>query len=202
MTKISIIDYGLGNLFSVARAFEHIGGEVSIITEPQQIKDSGHLLLPGVGAFAKGMGELEKRGFVENIRQHANSGKPLMSICLGMQMLFDSSEENGDRAGLGIISGKVVKIPDTLKIPHIGWTKLHKNGAPKILAGVSENDSFYFVHSYHGVCDNASDLAAIALYGGNKITAAIEKDNVFGCQFHPEKSAESGLNICREFLKL
>ena len=200
MKNLSIIDYGLGNLFSVTRAFEHIGANVSLISKPEEIKSAGHLLLPGVGAFAKGMEELKSRGLVDSIKEHAKSGKPLLSICLGMQMLFDYSEENGTHQGLGIIKGKVVKIPGTLKIPHIGWTKLHKNGVAKILDGVE--GSFYFVHSYHAVCENAGDLAAYALYGENKITAVIEKDNIFGCQFHPEKSAESGLNICRNFLSL
>ena len=202
MTKISIIDYGLGNLFSVSRAFEHVGAEISVITKPEEIRSAGHLLLPGVGAFAKGMDELTKRDFIESIKQHATSGKPLLGICLGMQMLFESSDEKGEYQGLGIIKGKVARIPDTLKVPHIGWTKLFKNGQPRILGGIGEQDSFYFVHSYHGICENPADLAAYAVYGGNKITASIEKENIFGCQFHPEKSAESGLNICRSFLKL
>ena len=202
MTKLSIIDYGLGNLFSVSRAFEHVGAEISVVTKAEEIKTAGHLLLPGVGAFAKGISELKSRGLVEAIQEHAKSGKPLLGICLGMQMLFDTSEENGTYEGLGIIKGKGAKIPDTLKVPHIGWTKLHKNGAPRILADVADNDSFYFVHSYHGICDNPADLAAFAVYGSNKITAAIERRNIFGCQFHPEKSAESGLKICRSFLKL
>jgi len=148
------------------------------------------------------MDELTKRDFIESIKQHATSGKPLLGICLGMQMLFESSDEKGEYQGLGIIKGKVARIPDTLKVPHIGWTKLFKNGQPRILGGIGEQDSFYFVHSYHGICENPADLAAYAVYGGNKITASIEKENIFGCQFHPEKSAESGLNICRSFLKL
>lgn len=202
MTKLSIIDYGLGNLFSVSRAFEHVGAEVELIDKPEKIKSAGNLLLPGVGAFAVGIAELNKSGFSSAVKEHVKAGKPLLGICLGMQMLFETSEENGSHQGLGIIKGNVARIPDTLKVPHIGWTKLTKNGNPKILSSTTENDSFYFVHSYHGICGDEKDLAAYAVYGGNKITASVEKDNVYGCQFHPEKSAESGLNICKTFLKL
>ncbi len=202
--KVTIIDYGLGNLFSVARAFESLGANVCITSNASEIAQAGHLILPGVGAFSKGMQELESRGFIEVIRKYAVSGKPLMGICLGMQMLFETGEENGEHNGLGIIKGRVTKIPaeKNAKIPHIGWAKIIKNGNPKILEGIGEEHSFYFVHSYRGICENPSDLAAFAIYGENKITASVEKGNVFGCQFHPEKSAESGLQICRNFLEL
>lgn len=205
---ITIIDYGLGNLFSVARAFEHIGAKIALVSNPDEIRKADKLLLPGVGAFNKGMEELNSRGLSEAIKEYAASGKALFGICLGMQMLFDESEENGHCKGLGLIKGKVAKIPASgvdgaeVKIPHIGWTKLYRNGEPQLLNGVSEDSSFYFVHSYHANCSDNADLAAYALYGGNKITACVEKANIFGCQFHPEKSAEAGLAICRNFLKI
>lgn len=204
--KLTIIDYGIGNLFSVARAFEHVGAEVTISSDAGVIKNSSHVILPGVGAFKRGMEELHSRGLVKAVQEYATSGKPLMGICLGMQMLFETGEENGTFVGLGIIKGKVSKIPTigtdgaALKVPHIGWTKIHKNGEPKLLAGLADDNSFYFVHSYQAVCAD-DNLAAYAIYGGNKITACVSNGNVFGCQFHPEKSAENGLKICRSFME-
>lgn len=194
--KVTIVDYGLGNLFSVGKAFEHIGAKVEMTSDAQKIIDSDYLVLPGVGSFKVGMRELENSGVIEPIKTHANLGKPLLGICLGMQMMMEASEENGDCVGLSLIEGTVKKIP-AKKVPHIGWAEL-KSERDWTKAG----EEFYFVHSYHAVCTHKENLLAIAEYEGLDITAAITKDNILGYQFHPEKSRDAGLNLCRDFLSL
>lgn len=208
--KVTIMDYGLGNLFSVQHSFEHVGAEVEVTSDADKIKAADYLILPGVGAFKHGMEKLREAGLVETVLEYANSGKPLMGICLGMQMLFEASEENGEFEGLGLLKGRVQKIEsptdENLKVPHIGWSKLCKpesqDWSKTIFSNVSENDSFYFVHSYQGVCEDEANLLAYVDYQGVNVTAAVGAGNVYGCQFHPEKSSESGLNLCRNFLSL
>lgn len=210
--KISIIDYGVGNLLNVVRAFEHCGVSVEVVESAKQINNSGHLVLPGVGAFPDGMHELHQRGLVDAIKYHVASDKPLLGICLGMQMLFDSSEEFGGEDGLGIIDGVVVAVPEkgenglSHKIPHIGWNELipaaGKNWSGTVLSRVQEKSAVYFVHSFMAEPTSGNDLLAFCDYDGCKITAAVQRDNVIGCQFHPEKSAELGLDIIRGFISI
>ena len=208
--KVTVIDYGVGNIFSVSRAIEHFGGEVVLTGDAAVVRDSERVLLPGVGAFANGMEQLRDRGLVEPLRAYAASGRPLLGICLGMQMLVTTSEEFGRHEGLGIIPGKVVQIAGRangapVKVPHIGWNALERPAARAgwngtILDGVPENASTYFVHSYAVVPEREDDRLADTWHGDFRISAAIQHANISGCQFHPEKSGPTGLAIIRNFL--
>lgn len=215
MPVVTIIDYGIGNILSVSRAFEYCGAKVILSGEPENIMKADFLVLPGVGAFADGMKGLLERGLVQAIKEFAGTGNPFMGICLGMQMMMEESEEFGMHEGLGLIPGKVVLIEKTTvedvaqKIPHIGWNELRipeGNSSSwwsnTIMSGISETESTYFVHSYTAVPDDGRNRLADAFYGGRKISAAIRKENVYGCQFHPEKSGNVGLKIIDNFLKL
>ncbi len=201
---IAIIDYGVGNLFSLSSSFKAIGANTVITGNAELIKKADKLILPGVGAFGDAVKKLRDTGLDRVIIDEANRGKPLMGICLGMQMLFDKSYEYGCHEGLGLISGEVVpmsgKIPENLKIPHIGWNELHFDKSSPIFKYVKEGDCVYFVHSYYAEnCD--SSLIATAEYG-KELTAAVAKGNIFGCQFHPEKSGNVGLGILKAFCEL
>lgn len=207
---VSIVDYGSGNLFSVVRAFEHVGAAARLAQDADAIENAERLVLPGVGAFADGMAGLRERGLVEPIRRFAASGRPLLGICLGMQMLATSSEEFGEHAGLGIIPGRVVPVPsqDTdgspQKIPHIGWADLllwqNDGWTDSPLADLKPGDAVYLVHSFHFVPVEARHGLAVCLYGGHRVTAAVRSGRTMGCQFHPEKSGELGLRVLRRFL--
>ena len=210
--KVTIIDYGLSNLLSVQHAFAHFGAETLVTDKAADILAAEALVLPGVGAFQDGMNGLEKLGLVEPIRQKAAAGTPLLGICLGMQMLFDESEEFGLHAGLGLIPGRVVKIPDTdadgqpQRVPHISWNPLYPGGnrtdfEGTALAGLTPGEECYFIHSYEAKPAEDADCLAYTVYGGRKICAAAVHGSVLGCQFHPEKSGEVGLKIIEEFLK-
>lgn len=209
MKKISIIDYGYGNLFSLHKALEHVGATVSITSDPNDI--AGAVIVPGVGAFGDGMMELEKRGFKNTLHDAIASGKPFLGICLGMQFLFEKSYEFGTHSGLGSIKGSVKKIPDSkkqfCKVPHVGWNSLFPTGEDKffkspLLAGLEPGVQVYFVHSFAGHPENSIDTIANTYYCENIISAAVAKENTFGVQFHPEKSAEAGLAILKNFLAL
>lgn len=199
--KIGIIDYGLGNLYSVKNALEFIGCEAIISSEIGILNKADGLILPGVGAFPDAMKFLRQRGldiFVKDITKKL----PLLGICLGMQMLFDVSYEFGETAGLGLIPGKVVKIDhNDVKIPHMGWNSLTKIKSSPLTIGLSEGDQVYFVHSYKAIVQNDNDLLAITDHGG-EITAIVGHGNVFGCQFHPEKSSQIGLKILNNFKEI
>lgn len=210
MPTVTIIDYGIGNLLSVARAFEHCGANVVLTDDARKITDADYLVLPGVGAFADGMAGLVKRRLVEPIKSFAAKQRPFLGICLGMQMMLEKSEEFGINEGLGLIPGKVVAIPAVgsdgtpHKIPHIGWNEI---SAPldiswkgSILCNIPENSSFYFVHSYTAVPALHKDRLADCYYNGQLIAAAIKRDNQYGCQFHPEKSGHLGLQIVKNFI--
>lgn len=210
--KVTIIDYGLSNLLSVQHAFAHFGAETLLTNRPEDVLAADMLVLPGVGAFKDGMDGLETLGLAEPIRQKAAAGTPLLGICLGMQMLFDESEEFGLHKGLGLIPGRVVKIPDTdadgrpQRVPHISWDPLYPGGgradfAGTALAGVAPGEECYFIHSYEAKPQSDADCLAYTVYGGRQICAAAVHGNVLGCQFHPEKSGEVGLKIIEEFLK-
>ena len=199
---VGIIDYGVGNLFSLQSSLAAIGQTAVVSSDPEILGKADHILLPGVGAFEDAVGKLRASGMDQMVYEAVKAGKPLMGICLGMQMLFEKSFEYGEHTGLGLLKGEVVSmegyLPEYLKIPHMGWNAL-KITRPegKLFAGIKQGDYVYFVHSYFASgCEDS--LAAITEYG-KPLTAAVEKDNVFGCQFHPEKSGEVGLDILRGF---
>ncbi len=198
---IAIIDYGVGNLFSLSSSFKAIGAETVVTGDPDTIKKADKLILPGVGAFGDAAKKLRECGLDLVIKEEAQSGKPLMGICLGMQLLFEKSYEYGEHRGLGLLSGDIVpmqdKIDKNLKIPHIGWNALNIKKESPIFKYINNGDCVYFVHSFYAT--NCSDSVAATTEYGTEITAAVHKDNIFGCQFHPEKSGEIGLNILRAF---
>ena len=201
---IAIIDYGVGNLFSLERSFESIGAEITVTADPEVICKAEKIVLPGVGAFEDAANKLRASGLDKLVCRLAAEGKPLLGICLGMQMLFEESHEYGCHKGLGLIPGKVVPmqgvIPADLKIPHIGWNGLHIEKENPLLKYVKEGDCVYFVHSYYAT-DCTDAVIATAEYGAS-LTAAVAKGNVFGCQFHPEKSGSVGLSILRAFKEM
>lgn len=213
-SRIVIVDYGMGNLLSVSRAFEHCGAEVLITASPDKIANAERLVLPGVGAFKDGMAGLQERHLVEPIKSHAASGRPFLGICLGMQMMLETSEEFGKHAGLGLIPGKVTAIPSSgpngvsRKIPHIGWNQLlfpekKMSWRDTILDGLApERTSVYFVHSFFVQPARAADRSADCVYDGCLMAAAIGSGRLYGCQFHPEKSGEAGLKILSNFCRL
>ena len=201
---ITIIDYGVGNLFSLCSSFRYIGEEVRVTSDRREIESADRLVLPGVGAFADARQKLRESGLDEVILREAERGKPLFGICHGMQMLFDRSYEYGVHDGLGLIRGSVRPISEVIpagyKIPHIGWNALSfGESRHPLFASLSEGDHVYFVHSYYGA-DCAESVIATAEYGA-PLTAAVARDNVMGTQFHPEKSGEVGLRILREFAR-
>lgn len=202
---IAIVDYGVGNLFSLKSSFVSVGADVVVTNDPKVLKKADRIVLPGVGAFGDAAKKLRESGLFQVIIDEANTGKPLLGICLGMQMLLEKSYEYGEHEGLGLIPGAIRPIGETidqtLKIPHIGWNALHfPEEKHPLFKNVNEGDHVYFVHSYHGT-DCAEFTAATTEYGGI-LTAAVAKDNVMGCQFHPEKSGNVGLTILKTFCEL
>ena len=201
---IAIVDYGVGNLFSLISSFNKIGADIVVTADPQVISRADGIILPGVGAFEDAAKKLRDSGLDKVIKAEAQKGKKLMGICLGMQMLFQQSYEYGCHAGLGLLKGNIVpmkdSIPTDLKIPHIGWNALHFTKESNLFKYINNNDCVYFVHSYYATdCDGS--VIATAEYG-KELTAAVQRDNVMGCQFHPEKSGEVGLNILRAFCEM
>jgi len=200
MGYTAIIDYGAGNLMSVTNALDYLGVENKVTSDLAEIEKADRLILPGVGAFPAAMEFLNGRGFTEFVKQQAQL-KPFLGICLGMQMLFDKSEEIYECEGLGLISGQVRKIETDLKLPHIGWNSLeYKNPCP-ILKGIDNGEYVYFVHSFCADVVNEENLVATSDYGEH-VAAIVSKGNIFGCQFHPEKSGDTGLRIIRNFCEI
>lgn len=201
---IAIVDYGVGNLFSLVFSFKSIGVEVVVTDREEVIAAADKLILPGVGAFGDARRKLAQTGMDKLILQEAKKGKPIMGICLGMQLLFEKGYEYGIHEGLGLLKGEVVSmegvVPADYKIPHIGWNSLIMKRENPLLRYISNGDHVYFVHSYF-VKDCDDSLIATAEYGP-ELTAAVAKDNIYGCQFHPEKSGTVGLNILRGFADL
>lgn len=201
---LAIVDYGMANLRSVQKAFERLGHAAAIITTPQQVSDADHLVVPGVGAFCDAIAVLEKTGLAQAIKDHAASGKPMLGICLGLQLLMDVGYEDGEHRGLGIIPGQCVRFtvdapPHNLKVPHMGWNSLTWNGdTPILFKGLPTNPYVYFVHSYHVVPTDPRVIAATADYG-TPFVAAIARGNIMATQFHPEKSQEVGATILKNF---
>ena len=198
---IAVVDYGVGNLFSLCCSLSRIGADTKVTSDPAEIRSAEKIILPGVGAFADAAQKLRDSGLDKVILEQAAAGKEIMGICLGMQLLFEKSYEFGEHTGLGLLKGSVIgmegTIPAELKIPHIGWNALHFTKESKLLKYIKEGDCVYFVHSFY-VDPGAESVVATAEYG-KFVTAAVQKGNVMGCQFHPEKSGEVGLNILRAF---
>ncbi len=195
---VGIIDYGVGNLFSLKSSFEAVGQQVFVSGDPRELARADRLVLPGVGAFGDAAQKLRATGLDIFVKEAAARGTPLLGICLGMQLLFEESLEYGCHPGLGLLKGRVVPMePEGLKIPHIGWNALKKRGNGQLLRSVQEGDFVYFVHSFHATgCEES--LAAVTDYGMT-VTAAVEQGNIMGCQFHPEKSGKVGLGILKAF---
>ena len=202
---IVLIDYGVGNLYSVAKAAAYVGGDVKISSDAADIKRADKIILPGVGAFGDCMKNLEATGLIPTIKQEISSGKPLLGICVGLQILFAGSEESPNVDGLKIFSGRVKRIrAGNLKIPHMGWNSVSirnvELGIRNLFKGIDDNSYFYFVHSYHAAPDDKKIIAATTTYG-EKVTAAIEFENIFATQFHPEKSGDVGLHVLKNFVE-
>ena len=209
--EVTIIDYGVGNLLSVKRGFEHCGAKVKLTSDPETILSSQRVVLPGVGAFPNAMAALEKLNLVTVIQELARLKKPLLAICLGMQLLLEESDEFCTTSGLGLIPGRVVAVPNTTikgdpqKIPHIGWSSMQlpdvtRGWSGTLLQNNGPGDAAYFVHSFMAQPSEEKHKIAHAIYGGHRVSAVIAKDQITGCQFHPEKSGEVGLKILRRFI--
>lgn len=217
--KVTIIDYGMGNLFSIERAIRYIGGYPEITDNPTKIASAERLILPGVGAYGKGMHELEKQSIIEAIYEFIKSERPLLGICLGMQFFLTQSNEFGIHAGLNLVKGNVARFKESispkplLKIPHVGWNSIE---VPErvtlskfnhttlwnrtILKGVNPGSNFYFVHSFFCLVEDTKNILAESKYGEDRFCSVLNKNNIWGCQFHPERSAENGLKIYRSFM--
>lgn len=198
---IAIIDYDAGNIRSAEKALQFLGAETVITRDRKTILAADRVVLPGVGAFGDAMGKLRSYGLEEVIHETVKKGTPFLGICLGLQLLFESSEESEGVEGLGIFKGRIVRIPDApgLKIPHIGWNSLHYPNKGTLFREVAEDSYVYFVHSYYAQPEEASIIRATTQYGA-ELVASVEKDNVFACQFHPEKSSEVGMQILKNFM--
>ena len=200
---IAVIDYGVGNLFSLCCSLEAIGAESIVTSDPDVIRNADRIILPGVGAFGDAVDKLRSTGLDKVVIEQARAGKPIFGICLGMQLLFEKSYEYGEHTGLSLLKGSVIamegRIPSELKIPHIGWNALHIKKKHPLLKYVSEGDHVYFVHSYYAV-DCKDSLIASSEYGSD-VTAAVALGNVAGTQFHPEKSGDVGLAILKAFVE-
>lgn len=209
--QIGVIDYHAGNIHSVVKALRHIGALAKIVCSPGDIQGVSGLIIPGVGAFGAGMKELVRSGLADSIQEFAGTGRPILGICLGMQLLFSESEELGKNKGLGLIPGRVVEVPKQFldgfryKIPHIAWEPIcmsERNGNKGILAGIDEGEEVYFVHSFMAIPDSREQLVAYVNYGACQIAAIVRKGSIYGCQFHPEKSRNTGSKILRNFLEI
>lgn len=210
--KVTVADYGTGNLLSVCRALEYCGAEVMLASTAQQVVAADRLVVPGVGSFAACMEGLRRTGLDDAICRHASAGRPLLGICVGMQMLFEASEEFGNHAGLALLAGQVFRIPATCrdgtphKVPHIGWNAIHpvdeRSWHNTILESVTPGSAAYFVHSFTAAPTQTEVRLANADYDGCRITATVSRNNIHGCQFHPEKSAAVGLAILGKFMRL
>lgn len=195
---IAIIDYGVGNLRSVEKAFAQVAIPAQVTSDPVVISKAPGVVLPGVGAFADCMDNLRNYQLADTVKAFIRSGRPLLGICVGMQVLFEASEENGYHRGLGIFGGVVKKIPGNLKVPQIGWNNLHVKRDIALFAGIPDQSYTYFVHSFYAVPEDDSIVAATTIYG-TELTVAVQKDNVYAVQFHPEKSSAVGLQMLKNF---
>jgi glutamine amidotransferase len=197
---IAIVDYGMGNLRSVTNAFRYLGAEVLVTSDKQAIGEAGALVVPGVGAFGKCVENLKRYGLFDFLKEQIASGKPYLGICLGMQILLESSEEAPGVEGLGVIKGRVVRFRGDMKIPHMGWNSAGIVKPSRVLEGIPDGSYFYFVHSYFP--EPVEPVAATVTGYGGEFASSLEKENVFACQFHPEKSQAIGLKLLRNFVSL
>lgn len=200
---INIIDFKMGNLRSVEKAFHHMGFEAQISADPAAIAGASHLVLPGDGAFGKSMEHIREMGFEEPIREFIATGKPFLGICVGFQLLFEQSEEMGSYQGLGILPGKVLKFPPGRKIPHMGWNQVSWQRSSPLTEGMPDKPWFYFVHSYYAEAADSKDVLGITGYG-IEFTSVVSRDQgkIFAVQFHPEKSQEAGLRLLKNFAEI
>ncbi len=200
---LAIVDYQMGNLRSVQKAFERVGHEATITADPADLDRAEKIVLPGVGAFQDAIAELRRRELVEPILAAIDAGKPFLGICLGLQLLFDVSHEDGDHEGLGVIPGEVIRfdVPAGHKVPHMGWNQLEVSRRPPILDGIADGAHFYFVHSYYVVPSDASVVATTTSYP-DPFCSSVWRDNLYATQFHPEKSQKDGLRILKNFAEL
>jgi glutamine amidotransferase len=199
---IIVVDYGMGNLRSVSKALEHLGGKVKVSSSPHDVEKADKLVLPGVGAFGDAVKELKARKLLDPLRMHLKNQKPFLGICLGLQLLFPTSEENPDAEGLAIYPGKVKLFKSSgIKIPHMGWNQVRLKKSHPLLKSVSDDSFFYFVHSYYAVPTDSKIVAGGCQYGEEDFAAILATDTVFATQFHPEKSQEAGLKILKNFLE-
>lgn len=210
--RVTVVDYGLGNLYSVRRALAAVGGDVTVTSDPDEIARADRVVLPGVGAFGDGMAGLASRGLVAPVREFAATGRPLLGICLGTQLLLEEGHEFGRREGLGLVPGAVVPFapqsgPERDKIPHVGWNALRAGPGRErwndgLLSVVDEGAETYFTHSFVLRPADPADVVAVTDHAGQEVCAVVERDNIHGCQFHPEKSGPTGLRLLRRFLEL
>lgn len=200
---VAVIDYDAGNIRSVEKAVAALGGEAVVTRDGKEIMSADHVILPGVGAFGDAMEKLHRYGLVQVIKEVADWGTPFLGICLGLQLLFESSEESAGVEGLGILRGRIVRLPEDqgLKIPHIGWNSLRYPNKGRLFDGISEDSYVYFVHSYYLRAAEPEIVTAVTEYAA-QVHASVEKGNVFACQFHPEKSSDVGMRILRNFLSI
>jgi len=197
--RIAVLDYGMGNLRSVEKALEHVGAEAVVSSDPDEGRRADGLILPGVGAFPRAMEEIRSRGLDELIAERDREGVPILGICLGLQLLFDSTTELGGADGLGLLPGGVSELrAEGLKVPHIGWSPVRWERESRLVEGIDTETPFYFVHSFAAATGEDTDLLGSAAYG-ERFAAAAERDNVFGIQFHPEKSSTAGLRLLANF---
>jgi imidazole glycerol-phosphate synthase subunit HisH len=199
--SLYIVDYGAGNLRSVQKAFEHVGVGATVGADPQAIKSAPALVLPGVGAFGAAMEQLEEKDLIEPLLLRIEAGVPFLGVCLGLQVLFESSEEDPGVSGLGLVRGDVRSLPSTVKVPHIGWNQVEACICSDLFDGIPEGSAFYFVHGYAVVPRGPGDVLSMTDYDGVTFVSAIEVDNVVGVQFHPEKSSTLGLRFYRNFAR-
>ncbi len=201
MSRVVLVDYGVGNVGSVRRAFERLGSEVVTTSDPAVVAESSRVVLPGVGAFAPARARLAAAGLDEALRAAVGRGARLLGLCLGFQLLFEASEEFGTTAGLGLLAGRVTPFPPGVRVPHVGWNRLETDGAAEgpLLLGLPRGTYVYFVHSFRPEGADPADVAAFCEHGG-RFVAAARRGNVWGCQFHPEKSSDAGRRILASFL--
>jgi glutamine amidotransferase len=196
---IAIVDYGIGNLGSVTKGFRHVGADVQLTGDPEALRQASALVLPGDGAFGATMAEIEGRGLVPLVREAVEAGTPLLGICIGMQVLFEESEEHGVFQGLGLLPGRVRRFDGPLPVPHMGWNELHAHQPHPLLQGIPDGAHVYFVHSYF--CDAAPEVTIASSDYGRDFAAIVGRDRVLGVQFHPEKSQEVGLRMVANFVR-